>query len=264
MVLTMAKNKPADNRFTLHEKYLARTIAAKWNSLPTVGANETGLAIQIKLSVLCTTPTDGDPIFCGREVVIYLYPIIIDHSNPTELKIGDVARDFMGDLGISWPQHPMNSKVLLQHNSGGIICEFGPPDQAYGFQSIVAWDPVADSIAQQLIAKSITVGTNIIVGLEFPQELIATRFGIVKQLKLQDWHALKLLYSRSQCGANRFYNGEELLSEALTAAHRSTPPSKKNTRYQLIHRLKEPLKYLKLEIKNYGKGNYALRDLAGK
>ena len=35
--MIMAKNKPADNQFALHEKYLARLIVARWASLPTVG-----------------------------------------------------------------------------------------------------------------------------------------------------------------------------------------------------------------------------------
>ena len=45
----MAKNNPADNQFAPQEKYLARIIAARWTSLPTVGPNEPGLMIQVKL-----------------------------------------------------------------------------------------------------------------------------------------------------------------------------------------------------------------------
>src|SRR5271157_4180869 len=57
--MIMAKNKPADNQFTLQTKYLVRIIAARWNSMPTVGLNEPALTIQVKLSILCTAPSGG-------------------------------------------------------------------------------------------------------------------------------------------------------------------------------------------------------------
>ena len=120
MVLSMAKNKPADNQFTVGEKYLARIIAARWNSLPTVGRSEPTLTIQVKLSILCTVPPVGEPILCGLEAVIFIpvtikqSPRLLDDTSVDQAtpRISDVAHGFLNDLGISWPQYPVSRTLV--------------------------------------------------------------------------------------------------------------------------------------------------------
>lgn len=261
----MAKNKPADNQFTVGEKYLARIITARWCSLPTVGVNEAGLAIQVKLSILCSAPTNDIPVFCGLEAVIYVL-VAVNPSNSKELRISSAARDFLDAFGIPQLQYP-NRGPSLPHNSAGIICEFGPADPVNRYQSILVWEPVTDTISQHLVTMAIKTGTSplVITGLEFPEELVATRFGgkPVHLHSLRDWHALKLLVERTQRSVNRYYNGQQLCEDAckLSGAKR-VPESLRATTDQLIHRLKPVAIALKLELKSVGSGNYILKDLA--
>ena len=262
MSMIMAKTGLADNQFKQGEKYLAHITLVRWTSLPTIGANEAGLAIQFKLCVLCTAPTKGDPIFCGREAVVYIY-VTTNPTIPTEHCISDSARTFLDNLGIMWPLVPDRDLPIYPRNNT-IICKFGDPDMIGGYQSIVEWELATDNVAQDLVTKSIATGTrpNPIVGLRFPRPLIVTKGRVRKELiNLHDWHALKLLYNRAQYGPDSFYNAEELMHDAYTNADRHIPRSTKATTEQLIHRLQHSIGDLNLELKSYGAGNYALLDL---
>lgn len=267
----MAKNKPADNQFTQGEKYLARIITARWTSLPTVGPNEAGLAIQIKLSVLCTAPTNGDPTFCGLEVVVFL-PITIglrrngayDNSRQRTIRISDIGRNFLNDFGISDPQYPKH-ETILSHNGAGIICEFGPTDPVNGYQSILKWALITDDRMQGLITTAIKAGARPprIIGLKFPKVLVVTRYGETVLRSKLHWHALKLL------AQNNSYNGDELVRDAWTNANKEPPDNTEHyTTYQLISTLNahltEHIKKLRLKIENDRCGNYTLIDLTKK
>lgn len=244
----------------MREKYLARIIAARWTSLPTVGVNEAGFAIQIKLSILCTAPTNGTPTFCGVEAVIYFPPTILP-SNPRKLKFSSIARDFLNNFKISEPLYP-NHNPKLEHNGAGIICEFGPTDPINGYQSIMLWEPIANNEFAGLITTAIKTrsGPQILIsGLQFPMEHVVTRNGKeVNILSLREWHALKLL------AENHHYNGEDLVKHAWTNSGKVHPGEAKETMYHLIPKLRAYIKKLQLGIVNDRNGNYSLRDRKSK
>lgn len=263
MSMIMAKTKPADNKFIPQEKYLARIIAARWTSLPTVGPDEAGLAIQVKLSVLCTAPKDREPTFCGLEAVIFI-PITVDPSSPRAIRISDIGASFLNDFGISDLQYP-NRDSLLRHNGVGIICEFGPTDPVNGYQSILKWAPTTDDRMQGLISTAIKTGAKPprIIGLKFPKVLVVTRYGETKLRSKLHWHALKLL------AQNNSYNGDELVKHAWTNANKTPPDNTEHyTTYQLIRmvnaHVKDHIKKLRLKIENDRNGNYTLIDLTKK
>lgn len=260
VVFTMAKNKPAHNQFEQETKYLAQITQVRWTSLPTIGLNEAGLTIQIKLCVLCTTPPTGSPAFCGREAVVYIY-VHIDSTNPTDLRISDAAEDFLDKLGIKLPLVPDRERSI-HPRSNTIICEFGVPDIINGYQSITRWFPVDNNVAQGLVASSIATGTmpNPIADVEFPRPLVVTRYGITLKLRPQRYHALKLLYDRAQISSAGFYNSRDLMRDAYTKAGLHIPRSVEATTEQLIHKTRIDIKALKLDIENMGAGNYALVD----
>lgn len=250
----MAKNKPADNQFALQEKYLARLITARWASLPTVGPTEYGLTIQLKFSVLCMATPVGNPVFCGREAVVYVI-VRMDTSNPTEMHISPTARRFLDDLGISWRQYP-NSELSLQHNETAIICEFGQCDPVNGYQSILKWECTTDIITQRLITSAMKTDRSQIVGLKFPKECVVKRGKIVVTLRsVRDWYVLKLL------SENRHYKGKLLVEHAWTTAGKTTPPETMQTAYDVIRRLKMEIADLQISIVNDRNGNYWLADI---
>ena len=263
----MAKNKPADNQFTVGEKYLARIITARWTSLPTVGPNEAGLAIQIKLSVLCTAPTNGDSTFWGLEAVIFI-PVAIDPSptsrRPT-IRISDIGANFLNDFGIAVPQYP-NRTSLLQHNGAGIICEFGSTDPVHGYQSILQWELVTDTKMQSLITMAMKAGAKppMISGLKFfPDKLVVTRYGAPVEIKsILQWNALQILAS------NNSYKGIDLVKHAWAKSNKTPPGAVEimDTVYKLIsmlnNQLDEHIKDLQLKIVNHRNGYYSLKDLA--
>ena len=249
----MAKNKPADNQFIPQEKYLARIIAARWASLPTVGLNEYGLTIQLKFSVLCMVPQVGDPTFCGLAPVISVH-VSIYASNPTEIHISPTARRFLDDFGISWQQYP-NSGLPLSHNKIAIICEFGQCDPVYGYQSILKWERTTDTITQNLIIQAIKTDRLQIVGLEFPKECIVKREEEERKLRsIRDWHVLKLL------SENNHYKGTLLIEHAWKITGKTPPPEIIPTVYDVIRRLKNAIKRLDINIENDRNGNYSLAD----
>ena len=258
----MAKNKPADNQLTVGEKYLARIIAARWSSLPTVGKNEAGLAIQIKLSVLCTAPLNQYSSLLWIGGCVYFIPPTIVPSNPQKIKVQFYSSRFfsmiLGLLSHLYPNH--NSK--LEHNGAGIICEFGPTDPINGYQSILLWEPVTNDEFAGLIATAIKTGSKPqihINGLDFPMDHVVTRNGKeVYILSLQEWHALKLL------AENQRYNGEDLVKHAWTKAGKTPPEEVKSTMYTLISKLKDYIERLKLYIHNDRNGKYSLRTYKSK
>jgi len=253
--MIMAKNKPADNQFALHEKYLARLIVARWASLPTVGLMEYGLTIQLKFSVLCMVPQVGDPTFCGLEAVIYIH-VRMDTSNPTEIYVSPTARRFLDDLGVSWQQYP-NSGLSLRHNEIAIICEFGQCDPVNGYQSILRWECATDTITQYYIAQATQTHTRLqIVGLEFPKECVVKRGKIEVTLRsIRDWYALKLL------SENNSYKGAHLVEHAWTITGKTHPLRIMATVYDVIRRLNKNIKDLQINIVNDRNGNYSLKDV---
>ena len=254
-IILMAKNKPADNQFILHEKYLARLIVARWASLPTVGANEYGLTIQLKFSVLCTAPQVGDPIFCGLKAVVYVIARRYA-TNPRETHVSPTARTFLNGLGISWSQHP-NNGLPLQHNKIAIICEFGQCDPINGYQSIIKWERATDTIAQHYIVQAISAPTRLqIVGLEFPKECRVKRGKIEVTLRsIRDWYVLKLL------SKNHFYREIDLIKHAWDITGKTHPTEIMATVYDMIRRLNENIKRLRIHIVNDRNGNYSLENI---
>lgn len=257
----MAKSKPADNQFTVGEKYLARILAARWNSIPTVGAGEVGLIIQIKLSILCAVNPDGVPGPCACEVVIYIVPTI--SSSGGTLRISKIANKFLDELGVSWPQGTDRGSSLQYDTRAthAIICEFGPGDSVNGFQSIVKWERITDASSQQLIAQALQTGTTSrIIGLKFPQKLIVTRHTItevpVKLRSIRDWNVLRLLAENSS------YRGIDLVQDVWTATQKEIPEEIEDTVYGVISRLKKKIACLSLDIENDRNGNYSLEDIA--
>ena len=255
LMRTMAKNKQADNQFAIREKYLARLIVARWASLPTIGPVEYGLTIQIKFSVLCTNPQVGNPVFCGREAVIYIV-VRMDAANPTQVNINRTAQTFLDDLGIAWQQYP-NNGLSLRHNETTIVCEFGQCDPVNRYQSIIKWERTTDTIAQHLITSAMTTGTRSqIVELEFPKERVVKRGKTNVTLRsVRDWHVLKLL------SVNNHYKGTDLIEHAWTITGKTSPTEIMPTVYDVIRRLREKIRSLQIDIVNDQNGNYSLEDI---
>ena len=251
----MAKTKPADNRFTPGEQYLARIIVARWTSLPTIVPNEYGLAIQVKLSVICTAPPVGDPIFCGSEAVIYI-TVRMDTKTPTEVGISPTPRRFLDDLGINWSQYPSDG-YPLQHNENAIFCEFGNSDPVNGYQSICKWKLAPVTITQNLIAQA-SQGSVTITGLGFPSELWVSRGKIppVKLSSILQWHALRAF------AQSNHYKGTDLVKHVWSIVGKPAPETAKinDTVTKLISKLRQSIKCLYLDIVSDWHGNYTLVD----
>lgn len=252
----MAKSGPAHTLFISGEQYLARLIMARWTSLPTIIPDEYGLAIQLKLNVLTTVPTTGEPTLCGREACLYIH-VRMDATTSTETRIGPTARRIFNDLGILWPQYPSHGSPLT-HNERAIICEFGQADPVNGYQSLQKWYPAPDNVVQSLIAQA-TINCKPhcnIIGLEFPSQLVIKRDLIERKVRsLRDWYMLRLL------AGNYNYNGIALLDHACEIVGKSPPDNKEDTIYGTISRLKPILADLGLVIINDRNMNYSLTNI---
>ena len=168
----MAKTKTAGNTFEPGREYLARVISAQLASLPTVGAGGLGLAVQVKLSVLCRLRESEAPESVGREAVVFLP---IEMEGATYRPFAEPGGKFGREIGLRLAVHGPGGR--LEHDEKAIVCRFGPEDPVHKFQSIEDWRSAAPEESSRIVSRAMKSSGRRApaFGLAFPGPLAATR-----------------------------------------------------------------------------------------
>jgi hypothetical protein len=200
----MAKNKAADNTFQTNLDYLTKVIRVRWTALPSIGKEAWPLIIQVKLSALCTRPTEGQPRLCGEESVIFI-PV-----NKEGRPEGD-GEAFLNSIGVVVPSMPMEENDLTPEHASWIVCQYGDRESLYNYQNLIKFAVVRDADALELTRRAFEARPSMrgVPGLKLKDGKKAIRSRMTAEFTSPiQWEIFKLLSDRypDECEAEVLLN----------------------------------------------------------
>jgi len=223
-------------------------------SQPTVDPDDSGIILEVKLSVLVREQAEGGAQICGLQAVVFI-TVKKSHGQLTSEGKGS---EFLTDFGIALPRTGRSGDLISEKPY--LRCRFGEPDSVHGFQSIASWKKVDDEYGRIWTSQALenAFSKKSIHGLRFPRDQVVTRFKIEIILTPLQWHFLRALEAKYSDPVSL----KALAQKVWPACDREPPLTPYEAIHQLVSRLNPKLEELKLEIKTTGSQSYRLMDLA--
>jgi hypothetical protein len=252
----MAKTKEAGNTFEPGREYHSRIIAAQWSSVPTVGAGDLGLAVQVKLSVLCLLHDKETPEVVGREAVVF---VPVAAKGATYRPSTEIGERFAREIGLRIVVHGPGGQ--LGHGGPPIICKFGPVDPVYKFQSIEWWRLATPEESSRFLSRAMKHSGRRppAFGLAFPGPYVATRDGhtIAFGRAKVSYFILKQLAARYPA----CYPTNDLGSAAWSDCDREMPSGLEQSIWTAVSKLRGLIRPCGLTVERDGGEGYRLAEI---